>query len=167
MFVDGADDSHPGYLRVREGDGRPGAVILAVRDGQIAMVEVYRRPLGRSLLELPRGYRDDGETVEQAACRELAEETGLSVSAERLIALGAVAPNGGVLESVVELFMVVVPDGAGPLSPADREVGSARWMPVAEVLRMASEGVIIDSFTLATLLRALTRGLLPGESIDA
>jgi len=89
------------------------------------------------------------------------------VSAERLIALGAVAPNGGVLESVVELFMVVVPDGAGPLSPADREVGSARWMPVAEVLRMASEGVIIDSFTLATLLRALTRGLLPGESIDA
>lgn len=167
VFIDGADDTHPGYLRIRERDGRPGAVILAVRDSQIAMVEVYRRPLGRTLLELPRGFRDDGETLEQAACRELAEETGLAVGSERLITLGAVAPNAGVLESIVELFLVVVPDDVDPLLPSDREVGAARWMPVSEVLRLAAEGAIIDSFTLAALLRALTRGLLSGVSIDA
>jgi len=57
------------------------AVILAVEDGHVLLVEQYRVPLGRNCLELPAGLigdedGGDGETAEAAASRELEEETG-------------------------------------------------------------------------------------------
>jgi len=55
------------------------AVILAVDDGHVLLVEQYRVPLGASCLELPAGLVGDeqeGEAIETAATRELEEETG-------------------------------------------------------------------------------------------
>ena len=57
------------------------AVILAVEDGHVLLVEQYRVPLGRPCLELPAGLvgdddSTDGETAVAAASRELEEETG-------------------------------------------------------------------------------------------
>jgi ADP-ribose pyrophosphatase len=55
------------------------AVILAIDDGHVLLVEQYRVPLGRNCLELPAGLVGDetqGEAAETAAIRELEEETG-------------------------------------------------------------------------------------------
>lgn len=57
------------------------AVILAVEDGDVILVEQYRVPLSRLCLELPAGLigDDDGADYEHAldaARRELEEETG-------------------------------------------------------------------------------------------
>lgn len=61
------------------------AVILAVEDGHVLLVEQFRVPLGRPCLELPAGLvgdddSTDGETAEAAASRELEEETGYRAS---------------------------------------------------------------------------------------
>jgi ADP-ribose pyrophosphatase len=57
------------------------AVILAVEDGHVLLVEQYRVPLGRPCIELPAGLIGDdagfdGEDPLAAAGRELEEETG-------------------------------------------------------------------------------------------
>ena len=57
------------------------AVILAVEDGHVLLVEQFRVPLDRICIELPAGLigDDDGgedESAETAAGRELEEETG-------------------------------------------------------------------------------------------
>lgn len=64
--------------------GIQAAVILAIDDGHVLLVEQYRVPLGRRCLELPAGLVGDeahGETVEASAARELEEETGYRAAA--------------------------------------------------------------------------------------
>lgn len=61
------------------------AVILAIDEGHILLVEQYRVPLGRRSLELPAGLigDDDGGEYDDplsAAKRELEEETGYSAA---------------------------------------------------------------------------------------
>ncbi|WP_423606070.1 NUDIX hydrolase [Sphingomonas sp. MS122] len=55
------------------------AVIVAIDEDHLILVEQYRVPLGRACLELPAGLvgdETDDEAVEIAAARELEEETG-------------------------------------------------------------------------------------------
>lgn len=59
--------------------GIKAAVILAIDDGHVILVEQYRLPLGRNCIELPAGLVGDetaGEDCAVAALRELEEETG-------------------------------------------------------------------------------------------
>ena len=82
--------------RVRLSNGRestreyirhPGAVCLVplTAEGEILMVRQYRYPFGRMLLEVPAGKLDPGESPQDAALRELSEETG--AEADELIDL--------------------------------------------------------------------------------
>ena len=59
--------------------GIQAAVILAIDEGDVILVEQYRVPLGQRCLELPAGLvgdEEEGESVELSAARELEEETG-------------------------------------------------------------------------------------------
>ena len=56
------------------------AVIPILDDGRIILVKQFRYSIQEETLEIPAGKIDKGETAEECARRELAEETGYSVS---------------------------------------------------------------------------------------
>lgn len=75
-----------GKTATREIIKHPGAVavIAITNDKKIVFVEQYRKPLEKSIIELPAGKIDPGEAPEVTAIRELEEETGYTTSPEAL-----------------------------------------------------------------------------------
>lgn len=85
------------------------AVILAIEDGHVLLVEQYRVPLGRNCIELPAGLIGDHDADEDpltSAGRELEEETGYR--ANHLEDLGAFYSSPGL---VSESFTLVQAHG--------------------------------------------------------
>lgn len=82
----------------------PGIAVLPVlASGKIALNLNYRHATRSWEIELPRGLIHPEETLEQAARREIKEETGMIPSS--LALLGEVAPDSGVLSSIVPVFI--------------------------------------------------------------
>ena len=141
--------------------GVTAAVILAVDDGHVILVEQYRVPLGRTCLELPAGLVGDdeaGEEVAAAALRELEEETGYR--AEEMIDLGRFHASPGMSAEGFTLLraedLTKVGEGGGV---AQEEIIVHR-VPIEEVpafvARKRAEGTAID----VKLLLLLGGGLL-------
>ena len=90
---------------VRLADGRPahrevvlhrGAVAVVAFDeaGRVVLVRQWRHPAARALWEIPAGTRDrDGESEEETARRELAEETGFTARSWSVLGEGFLAPG--------------------------------------------------------------------------
>jgi ADP-ribose pyrophosphatase len=94
--------------------GIKAAVILAVEDGHVLLVEQYRVPLGANCIELPAGLigdQDAGEDALTSAARELEEETGYR--ADRLENLGEFFSSPGM---VSESFTLVQAHGLTKVS---------------------------------------------------
>jgi ADP-ribose pyrophosphatase len=98
--------------------GIKAAVILAVEDGQVLLVEQYRVPLGANCLELPAGLigdNEDGEDTLTSAARELEEETGYR--AENLEIIGEFFSSPGMVSESFTLVratgLTKIGDGGG------------------------------------------------------
>lgn len=79
------------------------AVLPVLPSGQIVLLLNYRHTTRSWELELPRGRANPQETLEEAAFRELKEETGLIASS--ITFLGEMAPDTGVLYSVIPVYI--------------------------------------------------------------
>ncbi len=145
------------YVRIEPAADGPGAVLLAVHQGRIALVRTYRYPLAAWQWALPRGFAH-GENPLVTARAELAEETGVTDADLRV--LGRVTPDSGVQSHRVAIVLADVarlPEGG----PTDDEVAEVRWVAPAELEREIAAGDIEDGFTMAGLTLARVTGVLP------
>ncbi|MDF2922049.1 MAG: ADP-ribose pyrophosphatase [Paenibacillaceae bacterium] len=75
-----------GETASREIVRHPGAVaVIALVDDRMLVVEQYRKPFEKNLVEVPAGKLDAGEEPLAAAIRELEEETGYRAGNIRLL----------------------------------------------------------------------------------
>jgi 8-oxo-dGTP pyrophosphatase MutT (NUDIX family) len=72
------------------------------------LVRQYRPPLGRYSLEFPAGLIDEGETPQQAALRELKEETGYTGLIDPKFQSGIMCMSPGLSDETVEMMVVNV-----------------------------------------------------------
>lgn len=136
------------------------AVILAIDDGHVLLVEQYRVPLGRYCLELPAGLvgdEDAGESVEASAARELEEETGYR--ADTIDAIGDFYSSPGM---VSESFTLVRARGLTRVSAgggvADEHIVAHRVALAdipAFVAAKRADGVAVDVKLLLLLAQSV------------
>jgi ADP-ribose pyrophosphatase len=129
--------------------GVSAAVILAVDDGHVILVEQYRVPIARQCLELPAGLvgdEEEGEDVSVAAIRELEEETGYR--AERMIDLGRFHASPGMSSEGFTLLRAEGLTKVGEGGGVDNEEIIVHRVPLGEVPalveRKRAEGAAMD-----------------------
>lgn len=115
-----------------------GVVVREGPDGPECVVIVPSRPAanGAKVLALPKGHPDGDETPEQAALREVREETG--VHAHVVEPLGDVRywyqRDGRRIVKVVAFFLLGH-DRGDPETHVDHEIDAARWMALEQAAR--------------------------------
>lgn len=127
------------------------AVVALDRAGRVLLVRQYRLPAAQVLLEVPAGGVDPGESPEEAAQRELQEETGHR--ARSLKRLGAFYVSPGYCTEFVHVFLArrLVKSAVPP--DADEQIEVVR-IPLREALRLVESGEIRDGKSIIGLLLA-------------
>jgi 8-oxo-dGTP diphosphatase len=102
--------------------------VLIWRDSEVLLVRHEKG--GHSYWLVPGGGVDAGETMVEAAARELLEETGLGVEVGRLLLLcEAIDPRPGGRHILNAVFAGTVRTGTLAVG-ADKALRDARWQPL-------------------------------------
>ena len=115
---------------------------VVVRDDQVIVIVPRKRAEnGSRVLGLPKGHPDPGESLEQAAAREVLEETG--AVADLVDSLGEIhyryERKGRIVAKTVAFYLFAY--RSGDLDDHDEEIASACWMPLREAaLALTYEG---------------------------
>jgi 8-oxo-dGTP pyrophosphatase MutT (NUDIX family) len=113
-----------GGVVVRNMRGQPFMAAVRVKDGTV--------------LALPKGHIDPGESAAEAATREVREETGLEATLiEKLDDITYWYERGGTrVLKAVSFFLFRYRSGS--VEDHDHEVDSAEWVPLAEAPKLLS-----------------------------
>lgn len=147
---------HP-FTYVEYGDS---VCILAIYRGKVAVIEQYRHTLNSWDLELPCGGVEKGEAAQEAAARELREETGLQ--ADKLTFLGSYYTNQGYSSCSCSIYFTECQELRSP-SREETELIRLHMIPVKDFDAMVRSGDFRLLIGVVAWERAKINGLVEGE----
>lgn len=142
-----------GANATREIIEHPGAVAVVpvTNDGRIVLVRQYRYPVGKIMLEIPAGKLDKGESPDNCAMRELAEETGYM--AGQLVKMTSIYTTPGFTDEIIHVYM------ARNLTVTDQHPDEDEFINVEvytkeQIKEMIADGTICDAKSMVGLFMA-------------
>lgn len=122
-------------------------VIAITGDSEVVMIEQFRQGTAELNIELPGGIVDDNETAEQAARRELLEETGYT--SDDWTFLGASRPNPAIQSNTMSYFLArnCAKTADAAFDPDESIV--TRLVRVHEAEEMIRRGIVTHSLVIA------------------
>jgi ADP-ribose pyrophosphatase len=147
----------------REVVDHPGAVAIVplLPDGRVVMVRQYRHAVGQVLCELPAGTLDPGESPEDCARRELAEETAYQASDLRLLLSIHLSP--GYSSEIIHIFLATGLEPTAAAAPDEDERLSIMLLPMDEAVAMVGRGDLRNAAAVCGLLAAERWGRMASD----
>lgn len=137
----------------------PGGVgILLVDQGQILLVQQYRKAMDQMILEIPAGKLDFQEESSICAARELREETGIIV--ESMTDLGKIYPSVGYTDEKIQLYFADEIQSRGAQDLDEDECVEVIWMECSEFESRILRGELHDAKTICAYFIAKQKGLI-------
>ncbi len=131
-------------------------VVALTEQEEVLMVEQFRYPYGKTLLEIPAGKRDGDEDTLLCGQRELKEETGVTAKNWRF--LGELYPSPAYCDEVVYTYLAT-DLSYGETNPDEDEFLTLHKIPLDTLVQMVLRGEIKDAKTQTALLKvAMERG---------
>ena len=124
-------------------------IIPFINANEIILVKQYRLAANETLIEIPAGKIEKGESVEQAAAREMAEETGFK---GKIIPLTRIYLAPGYDTELMNVFIATDLEKVTTSEMDEDEEIETIKLPFEESIRMCMSGEIADSKTIASLL---------------
>jgi 8-oxo-dGTP pyrophosphatase MutT (NUDIX family) len=119
--------------------------------GEVLFIRQFRLAAGETLLEIPAGTLETGETPAECAARELEEETGFRAGALRPLFSSFLAP--GYSSELIHAFLATdLTPGSTHMDEDEKVVLTP--MPLAEAQQRILNGELRDSKTISAVLVA-------------
>jgi ADP-ribose pyrophosphatase len=118
---------------------------------EVVLIRQYRFGIRDMTLEIPGGLMEPSDSPEEAAQRELREETGYRE--ETLIPLGSVHPNPAIQNNLCYTFLAENVFPVGQLIQDEREDIEVVLQPLSEIPRLIREGAISHALVIAAFYR--------------
>lgn len=124
------------------------AVMPITKDGKLIVVRQFRKPLERSIVEIPAGKLERGEDPLECAKRELEEETGFKAKEYKHISSFYTSP--GFADELLHLYMAT---GLveGECKPDEDEFVEVMYVTLEEARKLHEAGEIRDAKTVLAL----------------
>ncbi len=145
-----------GNTSIREIIEHPGGavVVCMFENHDIILVQQYRHPFGKEVLELPAGKLDQNEDPLHCAQRELQEETGYA--AHSWTKLTSMMTTPGFCNEILHIYLAqdVYTSEKGQALEEGESTMTLRRISLKEALRMIEAEEIIDGKTIAGIMIA-------------